>query len=137
MAWRSFVAMGDSFTEGMDDIAKAFEVLGAKLRDEIAAPGPVNDLTFLLESAQRFPHRGHAHTEVFGDLLLQDSLSRAELTLHDGPAQPVEGVLRCRSGAALAHRHHRDSNGGRGYRKASIPVSAPPITRACTSAVPS
>ena len=108
-----------------------------KLRDEIAAPGPVDDLAFLLERAQRFPHRCHADTEVFGDVLLQDSLSRAELTRHDGPAQPVEGVLGRRSGAALAHRHHRDSSGGRGYRKASIPVSALPITSACTSAVPS
>ena len=47
-----------------------------------------------------------------------------ELARHDGPAQPVEGVLGCRSGAALAQRHHRDSSGGRGYRKAWIPVSA-------------
>ena len=114
------------------------EVLGVKLGDEIAAPRPVYDLTFLLERAQRFPHRCHADAEVLGDLLLQDSLSRAEFPLHDGPAQRVEGVLGRRSGAALARRrHHRDSNGGRGYRKASMPVSALPMTRACTSAVPS
>ena len=124
---RQRMARGSGLENG-PQLVDLLEVRKPQLRHEVAAPRQVGDLALLLEDAQRLAHRRDAQADLLRDVLLIDALTRLEVAGHDEPAQRVDGVLLRGPGDRRLHG---------GHRNAWMPVSAPPMTSAWTSAVPS
>ena len=118
---------GGALLKQTTKVVDLLQVGDPKLGDEIPAPRKVADLAFLFEHAQRLTNRGDADPERLAHLLLRDPLPGPQLTPHDRQAQRVKHVLAGRAGGRR----------GRDHLNAWMPVRAPPMTSACTSAVPS
>ncbi len=118
---------GSPLLEQPPEVVDLLQIRDPQLGDEVAAPREVADLTLLLEHAQRLTNRRDADSQRLGHLLLGNPLPGPQLTSDDRAAQGVERML---AGRARAGR-------GRDHLNAWMPVRAPPMTSACTSAVPS
>jgi hypothetical protein len=110
---------------GLEELAQAVglpQLAEVEPGDAVALARGVRDLPLPFEHAQRLPDRDHADAEPAGYLLLADAVARLEAALDD--------LLPERRGDGLA-------DGRDAHRKDWMPVSAPPMTSECTSAVPS
>ena len=93
-----------------------FEVLDPQLRDEVAAPWTVGQLTFLLEHAQRLADGSDADADALGDVLLDDPVARREVARDDGLPQARDRILLRGSGTAHRSVHRGDGIGRRRHQ---------------------